>query len=319
MAYYNNNHEQGNYYSPGSTPHNDSYPMSSVHQQQHAVAYDPYENYHAQSHNQGYQHLNEGYNNNVHVYEPSMQKKRSCLDYICCGCCTCCPRWIRYCSCVILLIIIALGIVIGVLAALFKKPSINFNGLSGEPQFSLVGSTANIAFNMNFTVNNPNVESVTFSNIKAVAYYPNIAGYDLTKTPIGGGNKSDVPIGSYSVSTIIFPFTLNIDATNPTTFPIVNDLLTKCGITGGTKEQIKINYDITPTVKIIGIPISFTISSSSSFDCPDSATSGVQDVLGPLASLVPSGINLPTGVPTGIPTGGIPSGITSLIPSGVVP
>ncbi|CAO3609662.1 unnamed protein product [Cunninghamella blakesleeana] len=318
---YNNNHGHSPYYPQTQTPYNDSYPMSNVnHGGATPVAYDPYyEGYHsAGDHNQGYQHLNN--NDNVNIYEPPLEKKRrSCLDCICCGCCTCCPRWIRYCSCLILLIIIALGIVIGVLAAIFKKPTIEFNGLSGEPQFNLNGTVANIQFNTNFTVNNPNVESVTFSNIQAVAYYPNIAGHDLSKSPIGGGNKSDVAIGSYSVTNIIFPFTLHIDATNPTTFPVVNDLLTRCGITGGQRQPIKINYDITPTIKIIGIPISITISSSSSFDCPESASSGVADVLGPLSSLIPSDLSSATGLLSSA-TGLIPSGlssITGLIPSGV--
>lgn len=44
--------------------------------------------------------------------------------------------------------------------------------------------------------------------------------------------------------------------------------MTKCGLTGGQKQQLTIDYDVVPTIKIIGIPISFTISNSANFDCP---------------------------------------------------
>jgi hypothetical protein len=47
------------------------------------------------------------------------------------------------------------------------------------------------------------------------------------------------------------------------------------------KQQIKIDYDVIPTVKFGVIPISLTISNSASFDCPDVLTH-----LGDLASTV---------------------------------
>lgn len=98
---------------------------------------------------------------------PREKQRRSCLDKICCGCCTCCPKWARYCSCVLLLILIAIGIVVGVLAALFKKPEVNFNGLQGDPQVSMEGTNISMNFSLAISVNNPNVESVTFEKIVA--------------------------------------------------------------------------------------------------------------------------------------------------------
>lgn len=100
-------------------------------------------------------------------YSRANNQRRSCCDKICCGCCTCCPRWCRWISCILLLIIIAIGIVIGVLAALFKTPSVDFKGVQGEPAFSLAGTTANLNVSLGFTVNNPNIESVTFKSLVA--------------------------------------------------------------------------------------------------------------------------------------------------------
>lgn len=98
---------------------------------------------------------------------PEERKRRTCMDKICCGCCTCLPRWMRYLCCILFLIIIALAIVIGVLAALFKTPNVTFNGIEGEPQVNLSGSNITMNFTLSISVDNPNVESVTFEKIVA--------------------------------------------------------------------------------------------------------------------------------------------------------
>lgn len=186
MAYYSqhNDFHQGpsSHYAPPPPQHQyDSYAMNDVHSPvlKHESYYDQdrmYDNYQNKpalpstpvGQQPGYRYLDDpDYNNNHNqmIYDYDEKKRRSCCDMICCGCCTCCPRWARYCSCFFLLIIIALGIVVGVLAALFKKPTIEFGGIQGTPQFNMNGTTAYMQFNLNITVNNPNIESVTFSNI----------------------------------------------------------------------------------------------------------------------------------------------------------
>jgi hypothetical protein len=95
------------------------------------------------------------------------KKRRSCCDKICCGCCTCCPRWCRWISCILLLLIIGLGIAIGVLAALFKVPTVEFKGVQGDPAFGLAGTTVNLNVSLGFVVNNPNIESITFRSLVA--------------------------------------------------------------------------------------------------------------------------------------------------------
>lgn len=93
--------------------------------------------------------------------------RQSCCDKLCCGCCTCCPRWVRWCSCILFLIVIALAIVIGVLSGLFKKPNVQYLGVQNAPSFSLASSVVNLNMTLGFSVDNPNIESVTFKTIAA--------------------------------------------------------------------------------------------------------------------------------------------------------
>ncbi|ORX44925.1 hypothetical protein DM01DRAFT_242083, partial [Hesseltinella vesiculosa] len=140
---------------------------------------------------------------------------------------------------------------------LFKKPSVEFQGLQGAPTFNLNGTTAVLDFNMTFAINNPNIESVTFSNVGAEVYYPNYS------QPIGNGTKTDLHISSHSNTTIYFPISLFLDFTNNATLPIAQDLLTKCS----ASSKVTVDYTIIPTIRIIGIPITLSFSSSASFDC----------------------------------------------------
>ncbi|KAL0090667.1 hypothetical protein J3Q64DRAFT_1706565 [Phycomyces blakesleeanus] len=212
-----------------------------------------------------YQHIYEpqGYVDKPDFYNVDGPKKRSCCDLLCCGCCVCCPRWFRWIACIILLIIIGLGIAVGVLAAIFKTPSVDFKGIEGQPSFNLQGTTANISTVLSISVNNPNIESVTFEKIIAKAYYPNYHNISL-----GGGQKNDVHISSNAITNILFPFNLIIDLSLPEQQSIMTDLLGKCGFLGGEKEQISIDYDVQPTIKIIGIPITITVSDTARFPCP---------------------------------------------------
>ncbi|CAO3644575.1 unnamed protein product [Cunninghamella blakesleeana] len=215
---------------------------------------------------------------------PKEKRKRSCMDKLCCGCCTCCPKWVRYCSCIIFLLIIAAGIVIGVLAALFKVPQVHMSGLEGTPNVTVNGMQINMGFQLAISVNNPNVEGITFDSIVAKAYYPKHHDVQL-----GGGEKDQVVIAKQQTTNFTFPFDLTIDIGNPTYQSIVNDLFEKCGLLGSPKQQLTIDYDVIPTVKFGIIPISVTISNSASFDCPDvlqnlnsiaSAAGGVSNSLG---------------------------------------
>ncbi|OBZ90880.1 hypothetical protein A0J61_01067 [Choanephora cucurbitarum] len=194
---------------------------------------------------------------------PRERKKRSCIDKLCCGCCTCCPKWLRWCSCIILLIIIILAIVIGVLAALFKVPTVSYTGLQGEPNVAFTNNVLNMNFKIGITVDNPNFESITFEKITADAYYP--APYNVY---IGGGNVTDLHISSNAVTNITFPFDVSVNSTDSGQQGVLMDLVTKCGFDGSAPQNIGIDYYVHPTVRIIGIPITITISKTMSMACP---------------------------------------------------
>jgi hypothetical protein len=52
------------------------------------------------------------------------KKKRSCIDRMCCGCLTCCPKWIRWFACTIFILNVISAIIIGIIIGLFKVPII---------------------------------------------------------------------------------------------------------------------------------------------------------------------------------------------------
>ncbi|CAO0795969.1 unnamed protein product [Mucor circinelloides] len=254
-------------------------------------------------------------------YSRVHNQRRSCCDSICCGCCTCCPRWCRWISCILLLIIIAIGIVVGVLAALFKTPSVDFTGVQGEPAFSLAGTTANLNVSLGFTVKNPNIESVTFKSLVATA------NYHGDSTELGGGTLNDLHIGSHSVTNISFPFTISMNLMADTTKAVVTKLMSDCGIDGSAAKDINLDYKVVATVSIIGIPISVPFSNSVSFACPidGQSSAALKEISTLLSALSGSGgglANIPSSVSSivgSLPSGvgaAIPAEVTNLIPSG---
>ncbi|KAI8982184.1 hypothetical protein BDF20DRAFT_865410 [Mycotypha africana] len=219
------------------------------------------------------------YHNEKRYSRVDRQPRHTCCDTICCGCCTCCPKWCRWFTCILFLIIVALGIVVGVLAALFKQPSVEFTGIKGEPTFGLVGNNVNLNLSLGFSVNNPNIESVTFKSLSAKAYYHG------DSTELGGGTLNDLHIGSNAVTNISFPFNMSMDIMASGTQAVVYKLLSDCGILGGSPKDISIDYKVIATVSIIGISINVPYSNSvNGIQCPIEANQ--LDLLNKVASLL---------------------------------
>ncbi|KAI8099535.1 uncharacterized protein BX664DRAFT_272802 [Halteromyces radiatus] len=201
--------------------------------------------------------------------------RKQALKYLCCICCPCFSLWIRCLCCFFLFAIIVFAIAAGILAALFQMPTVTFNGVTddplGLPRFqnlndNINGSISpfNINLGLNFTILNPNVEGLMFDKIRAIAYYPTNPTHSL-----GGGTMTNLGISSASTTQFIFPFQIHYDPLSDSRFSILNDILTKCGLMGSTvKQDIMVNYDLKPTVRVIGLPISPTIHQSVSFPCP---------------------------------------------------
>lgn len=160
-------YHQQNYYDSPRQHHyqHDSYAMQDMTYQEPQYHNDnQYASYESKDY---YKNQVDDYHNHEKFARGNNRERRSCCDTICCGCCTCCPRWCRWISCILFIIIIILGIVIGVLAALFKTPSVDFTGVQGSPAFGLVGTTVDLNFTLGFSVDNPNIESVTFKTLVA--------------------------------------------------------------------------------------------------------------------------------------------------------
>lgn len=118
---------------------------------------------------------NDKYNQVEEPAEKKKKKKKSLKNYLCCICCPCLPMWTRYCCCIVFLLIIIILIIVGVMAALFKIPTVEFNGPAKHPDGLAAFDKSNdtLAFNVNFGLKigvvNYNIESVTFESIRTIA------------------------------------------------------------------------------------------------------------------------------------------------------
>ncbi|KAI9257415.1 hypothetical protein BY458DRAFT_405991, partial [Sporodiniella umbellata] len=120
-----------------------------------------------------------------------------------------------------------------------------------------------LGLNIEFAVNNPNIESVTFSSLDALAYY-----HGFHQKPIGGGTLHNLHIGSNSVTHFQFPFTLHINLIDRQDQDVILRLLSDCGIGGEPQQKIKLDYRVVATVQVVGISIHIPIANTVDFDCP---------------------------------------------------
>ncbi|ORY99385.1 hypothetical protein BCR43DRAFT_436002 [Syncephalastrum racemosum] len=151
-------------------------------------------------------------------------------------------------------------------------PQVLFNGVTNDPrglprfQQSATNSLAfQIHLGLDMSVINPNVAGASFENIKATAYYPT-----APDQPVGGGELDDLNINSAATTNFTFPFTVNYDPAHDSNQKMILDIMTKCGLNGdpSQKQDLTIDYDITPTVRVVGFPISITLRKSANFPCP---------------------------------------------------
>lgn len=101
---------------------------------------------------------------------------------------------------------------------------------------------------------------------------------------IGNGNINDVKIDANQNTTFAFPAQLKYTQADDPNKQIVNDIASKCGLSGGTRSNLnfKLNLDITPSILGLSIPISVN-GLSFSFMCPDvlgSISEGIGALLG---------------------------------------
>jgi hypothetical protein len=70
---------------------------------------------------------------------------------------------------------------------------------------------------------------------------------------LGGGQKDNIKFRSNTETTFNFPFELDYKTSEDTNMVVLQDLLSKCGITGGTKQDITVDYKITVSVELASV------------------------------------------------------------------
>lgn len=68
--------------------------------------------------------------------------------------------------------------------------------------------------------------------------------YPINNTEVGGGSLTGLEIKSNQQTNFSLPFSLNYTTNIDPNFNILTDLADKCGFTGETAQQIKVNYEI---------------------------------------------------------------------------
>lgn len=85
--------------------------------------------------------------------------------------------WARYGCCGIFLLFILFLIIAGILAAIFKIPTVDFNGPTRHPDglAPFTKSNDTLAFSVNFglkiAIINDNLESITFESVRTVVCF----------------------------------------------------------------------------------------------------------------------------------------------------
>ncbi|KAL1917073.1 uncharacterized protein VTP21DRAFT_5271 [Calcarisporiella thermophila] len=197
----------------------------------------------------------------------------ACCYNPCPRCCGYCPVWLRWSSITCCILIILTAIVLAILfGTTFRQPEVKFLGLGPNPNgaqlYVVNGTRFSINVGLVMQVVNPNIAGAKFSMIKAQAKYPDPRDPSAPGFPAGGGNLTDVNIGSHSNTTFVFPFSVDYDPTIDQNKVMLRDIADRCGLLGSPKRPLQIKYDLTLFVHLLVATISPTIPLSTSLDCP---------------------------------------------------
>ncbi|KAG0004924.1 hypothetical protein BGZ80_002164 [Entomortierella chlamydospora] len=227
---------------------------------------------------------NDNKNADVEVVKPTRERSRHLPCFPCIR-----STWGRVACCIGIFIILVIIIIVILIFTIFKTPTVQYIGAANTPTFSFDKGNATLAMSMlaNIQVNNTNPIGLFFRTVDITAYYP---GY----TPsIGGGSMSDVTIPRKSKNIVEFPLDVSYDGDQDPGYTVVLSLLKQCGLTGSTDGLITINYDAKATMKVIGIPITYTYTNQSyEINCPiniSEIASGIPSIISGIGSII-SGI-----------------------------
>ncbi|KAF7363548.1 LEA-2 domain-containing protein [Mycena sanguinolenta] len=173
----------------------------------------------------------------------------------------------RFFCCSFMSIVFLVVTILLTLVLFLRPPSITFGDVAlgsagADPiQTQLTTDGVNINMGVNISVENPN-----FFNrlIELKIFYP-LNGND---TAVGGGTAKNIVLGSHAETNFTFPFTINYSTSLDPQNHILVDIAEKCGIIGGTKTDLTVDYKITLSVQILFLTISPSISNTFAFACP---------------------------------------------------
>lgn len=175
----------------------------------------------------------------------------------------------RFCCCTFLIGIFLIVSIVLALLIWIRPPDIQINSValpvSGSP-FKVTASSLNLYLGVNISVSNPNYFQIDLPKVKADLTYP------INNLDVGGGEKDNTVFKSNSETMFTFPFTITYNEQDDPNKTVLEDILSRCGITG-QKRDLDINYKITLGIKVFFVTVSPTFSSSFSFECPVDANS----------------------------------------------
>ncbi|KAJ6502430.1 hypothetical protein C8R45DRAFT_976615 [Mycena sanguinolenta] len=169
----------------------------------------------------------------------------------------------RFFCCSLMSIVFLVVTILLTLVLFLRPPSITFGDVTPSSSgVQLTTDGININMGVNISVDNPNFFSVDFTKINAQIFYP------INNTAVGTGTAKNVVLGSHAETNFTFPFTIQYSTSIDPQNLILLDLAKKCGIIGGSKTDLTVDYKITLSVQILFIPISPSISNTFTFPCP---------------------------------------------------
>jgi len=174
----------------------------------------------------------------------------------------------RFCCCTIMIALLLIVSIVLALVMWVRPPQVLFNGIQTAQSGSTFEATTNNEFKINLGfkifVANPNYFSATFSSIKADISYP----LNGVKTDVGGGEEKDITFHSHSNTNFTFPFSFVYDQSKDPQELVIRDLVAKCGLGGGSPQQLTIDYTITIRLRVLVASVGPSFTGSSSFTCP---------------------------------------------------
>nr|GAT53275.1 predicted protein [Mycena chlorophos] len=175
----------------------------------------------------------------------------------------------RFFLCILFSLIFIVLVVLLAFALWLRPPAVDFGNVApvASSSGSTITTTSNgITINMgvNISVENPNFFAVKFTKISAEILYP----LNGNQTDIGSGSASSINIDSKTTTNFTFPFTIDYSTSIDPDDKILFDIASKCGLLGGSKQDLTVAYKIKLGLQFAFIPISPTISNQFQFACP---------------------------------------------------